>query len=531
MERIGLAPGTSIGGYTVVAPLGSGGMGTVYRVVDDGGGVAALKLLHPEVGADPVARARLVREVAALQRLRHPAVARVLDAEADSTEAFLVTELVAGESLDQTIRRDGPLDATALVELAGRLRDALEAVHAADVVHRDLKPSNVMVTADGPVLIDFGLAMARDDAPLTATSMVAGSPGYLAPELIEGGEPTSSVDWWGWAAVLAFAATARPPYGTGTLGVVLSRTSAGEPDLEGLPERTAAMLRRALAPDPAYRPPADEVVAALEAEAAGEPYDGEQRDDDHDDEGQHLDVDPAVGLGADRDIPRDVATHDGRTVVFSTGAEAEPGSGYERPPALPRWGTLLAAALLVGAAGAQVPLVTLMVVLAGLVVVRTVGSDVEAMHERRVRRGVRRADVPVAVLAVPWHLLRGVAGLFPAVFIAAAVTAVVGVVVWWTAGSSVWHLDAEPGEELTGTVVGVVLGALVLLFTVVSWFGPLGRLTRVGARRTLAGVAPGRVGATTAVVICLAGAAAFVVRVVSGQPITWWPAPPPVLPS
>jgi serine/threonine protein kinase len=99
MERIGLAPGSEIGGYTVVAPLGSGGMGTVYRAVDGGGTAVALKLLHPHVGADAAVRARLMREVAALQRLRHPAVAAVLDAEADSTEAFLVTELVPGETL------------------------------------------------------------------------------------------------------------------------------------------------------------------------------------------------------------------------------------------------------------------------------------------------------------------------------------------------------------------------------------------------------------------------------------------------
>ena len=117
MERIGLAPGSEVGGYRVVAPLGSGGMGTVYRAVDGGGAVVALKLLHPHVGADPVARDRLRREVVALQRLRHRGVATVLDAEADSTEAFLVTELVPGRNLEEHVRAHGRLEPDELVEV------------------------------------------------------------------------------------------------------------------------------------------------------------------------------------------------------------------------------------------------------------------------------------------------------------------------------------------------------------------------------------------------------------------------------
>ncbi|NKY08029.1 serine/threonine protein kinase, partial [Cellulomonas hominis] len=221
MERIGLAPGAEIGGYTILAPLGSGGMGTVYRAVDGGGTPVALKLLHPHVGADPSSRERLRREVVALQRLRHPGVAAVLDAEADSTEAFLVTELVPGPDLAEHVRQHGPLDAAALHRLADGLRDALEAVHAAGVVHRDLKPSNVLVTADGPVLIDFGIAQSVDETRVTSAGVVVGTPGYLAPELVDGAEPTPATDWWGWAALLAFAATGRAPFGTRPLEAVL----------------------------------------------------------------------------------------------------------------------------------------------------------------------------------------------------------------------------------------------------------------------------------------------------------------------
>ncbi|UZN04057.1 serine/threonine-protein kinase [Cellulomonas sp. S1-8] len=269
MERIGLTPGSEIGGYTIVAPLGSGGMGTVYRAVDGGGHEVALKLLHPHVGSDAVVRTRLMREVAALQRLRHPAVAAVLDAEADSTEAFLVTELVAGDTLTDHVRERGTLDADDLLTLAEGLRSALAAVHAAGVVHRDLKPSNVLLTDDGPVLIDFGLAQGvDDDANLTSAGFVLGTPGYLPPELLDGSEPSAATDLWGWAALLAFAATGRDPFGSRPLEAVLARARAGQVDLEGVGPVTAAAIAGALRPDPAERTDPEDVVAALRAVAA-----------------------------------------------------------------------------------------------------------------------------------------------------------------------------------------------------------------------------------------------------------------------
>jgi hypothetical protein len=485
-------------------------MGAVYRVVDDGGNVAALKLLHREVSADPVARTRLLREVAALQRLRHPAVARVLDAEVDSTEAFIVTELVAGESLDQVVRQHGPLRAAPLADLADALADALAAVHDADVVHRDLKPSNVMMTADGPVLIDFGLARTVDDAPLTATSMVAGSPGFLAPELIDGGDPTPAVDWWGWAAVLAVAAPGRPPYGTGSLGQVLARTRGGDPDLDGLPARTGAVLHWALSADPHDRADPDGVRAALRDQA-------EHPDEDDEDEAVDHDAVTEVIESPDGD-PQEPDDLD------QVGVD-----GYVRPPAFPRWGSLAAAAVLVVAAGARWPAVTVAVVVALLVVVRTVGSDVEAMHTRRMRRGVSRWDVPRAWVTIPWHLALSVLGLVPALVVAAAGTVIVGGLTWRFTAAAL--SPAAPGEDLTGWAVSLVVGLLGLFFVVATWFGPLARTTRVGARRTLAAVAPGRSGAGVVVVACLVAAAVLFIQLADGATTTWWPAPPPDVPS
>lgn len=274
MERVGLEPGAEIGGYTILAPLGSGGMGTVYRAVDGGGTTVALKLLHPHIGADPGARERLRREVAALQRLRHPGVAAVLDAEADSTEAFLVTELVPGKDLSAHVRSRGPLDAAGLHRLADRLADALQAVHEAGVVHRDLKPSNVVLGPQGPVLIDFGVAQSVDETRLTSAGFVVGTPGYLAPELIGGAEPTPETDWWGWAGLLVFAATGRAPFGVRPLEAVLARTREGDADLRGLGPITSGALWDALAPEPGDRATPQEVVAALaEAERRGESFD------------------------------------------------------------------------------------------------------------------------------------------------------------------------------------------------------------------------------------------------------------------
>ncbi|MCG2796916.1 MAG: serine/threonine protein kinase [Cellulomonas sp.] len=578
MERIGLAPGTPIGGYTIVAPLGQGGMGAVYRAVDDGGGAVALKLLHPDVGADPVARARLTREAAALQRLRHPAVARVLDVEADSTEAFLVTELVPGRSLDVQVRTDGPLGPQALVDLAVGLHAALAAVHEAGVLHRDLKPSNVMMTTNGPVLIDFGLAQSAGDTQLTSTGLLVGTPGYLAPELLDGQEPGPTGDLWGWAAVLAYAATGHPPFGSGPVGTVLARSRAGEPDLSGLPPRTEAALRAALRPDPVARLQPAELIDALRATAQGEP--------DPADEMTHVvvDRDAATTTLAGAAGAAGAAANDGRTRVFvppPPGAEPtevvgppappvptvgapellddrpdlipgsagpdEPGlppvpsgspsldldgpPGYQRPPATRRWGSVLALGVLVAAAGTQYPTITLAVALVGLVLMRAVGSGVEAFHGRRERLGVRGSDRVLAVVGAPWHLLLALLGLLPGVVIGSAVVVIALGFTWWLVGSGQWALtDAPAGAVPTGVGVAVVMGAVVLLGVLLIWFGPLGRLTRIGARRTLAVIAPGPLGALVVVVVALAASAVLVARMLAGEPIVWWPLEAPHLP-
>ena len=256
--------GREVGGYRLLRRIGAGGMGSVHEAVDADGRHVALKLLHPHIGMDPQARRRLAREVSLLHRVRDAGVARVLDAEVEDAEAFVVTELVDGPTLEEDVAADGPFAPEELSNLAHGLAEALRAIHAVGVVHRDLKPGNVMMSEHGPVVIDFGIAQVVDDARLTQTGMVTGTPGYLDPEVIAGAEPGPVCDWWGWAAVLVFAATARPPFGRGPTGVVLARVATGQVDTDGLPEVTARALRAALDPDPERRLDPDGVLAVLD---------------------------------------------------------------------------------------------------------------------------------------------------------------------------------------------------------------------------------------------------------------------------
>ncbi len=257
------------GGYRLIERIGTGGMGSVYRALNGDGAWVAVKILHPAISADPQARARLAREVATMRRVHGPGVAELLDAEVDEDDAFVVTELIDGPTLFEDVREYGAYSAAELAGLAHGLRQALESIHAAGVVHRDLKPSNVMMSASGPVLIDFGIAQVADDARFTQTGLVSGTAGYLDPQALQGEDPSPAGDWWSWAAVLAFAATGRAPFGKGPTGAVISRVYGHEVDLDGLPVGTAQVLRAALSPAVEERPTPAQVVGVLNRCAAG----------------------------------------------------------------------------------------------------------------------------------------------------------------------------------------------------------------------------------------------------------------------
>ncbi|MCI2238073.1 serine/threonine protein kinase [Paenibacillus sp. TRM 82003] len=263
------APGDRLGGYRLDRVVGEGGMGVVWLALDDEHRAVALKVLKPHIAADPDARARLAREVQSLERVRSPRVAEVISADVDSPWPHLVTRYVPGPSLEAVVSSRGPLRGGRLRDLGHGLAEALEAIHAAGVVHRDLKPSNVLLLDGAPVVIDFGIAHVADDVRLTSTGLVMGTPGYLSPEVVAGGRVSTATDWWGWAATVAYAASGRPPFGTGPMEVVLDRVRRADVDLAGVPADLRGPLLAALAVNPVHRPHPEQLLRALDGATTG----------------------------------------------------------------------------------------------------------------------------------------------------------------------------------------------------------------------------------------------------------------------
>jgi serine/threonine protein kinase len=211
-----------VGSYQLLARLGAGGMGVVYLASGQDGRPVALKVLRPEMTDDAEFRTRFSREVTALTRVRGVCTVRVLDADTTAARPFLVTEYAEGPSLAEYIDSRGPMDPQMLYGLATGLAEALTAIHAAGIVHRDLKPSNVLLTAGGPKVIDFGIAQVLEATAVTRAGMTVGSAGYMAPEQIMGRAGTAA-DIFSWAVTIAYAASGRSPFGTGTPEVILYR--------------------------------------------------------------------------------------------------------------------------------------------------------------------------------------------------------------------------------------------------------------------------------------------------------------------
>jgi serine/threonine protein kinase len=265
-------PGT-LGPYRLLDRLGEGGMGVVHLARDPEGRLVAVKVLQPLGIEGPNARRRLGREVETMRRVRSPYVAEVLDADVTGEFPYIVTRFVAGPTLDEMVRRRGPLPGPGLRRLAYGTAEALAAIHAAGVVHRDLKPGNVMLAEDRPIVIDFGIAQVGDATRLTQTGLVMGTPGYLAPEVIEGqpSSPASDVHCWG--ATMVFAATGRLPFGEGSYESIFYRIVSGRADLEGVPAPLVPLISAALARDPVHRPSASSLRAQASAleQSAGSP--------------------------------------------------------------------------------------------------------------------------------------------------------------------------------------------------------------------------------------------------------------------
>ncbi|MFF7161098.1 serine/threonine-protein kinase [Streptomyces sp. NPDC008086] len=272
MEQLGPGDPQQIGAYRLLARLGAGGMGDVYLARSDRGRTVAVKLVRRELAAQEEFRARFRQEVQAARQVGGFWTAPVLDADTEADVPWVATGYVAGPSLQQVVGRDhGALPERSVRILAAGLAHALKDIHAAGIVHRDLKPSNVLVTIDGPRVIDFGIARALetvDETGLTRTGALVGSPGFMAPEQVRGDRITPACDVFCLGSVLAYAATGTLPFGSVDSGAhaVMFRIAQEEPDLEGVPEGVADLVRDCLRKDPGARPTLDRILERTGAE-------------------------------------------------------------------------------------------------------------------------------------------------------------------------------------------------------------------------------------------------------------------------
>ncbi|MEU9955133.1 protein kinase [Streptomyces sp. NPDC050982] len=270
------------GEYRTLALLGAGGMGRAYLARSGSGRLVVVKVMHAHLAAEPLFRERLRREAQAARAVTGPFTAAVLDAGTRAPLPWLAVEYCAGPTLSEAVAGCGPLAAGDLASLGAALAEALTAIHAAGLAHRDLKPANVLVTGQGPRVIDFGIAKALGDGPasgpsgkaLTGSGEMLGSFGFMAPEQITyATEPAASCDVFALGALLALAATGRNPHGGGTAPQIVYRTLHEEPDLVGVPDgEWTAFLTRCLSKGPDGRPTAAEVLDWCAARAGERPW-------------------------------------------------------------------------------------------------------------------------------------------------------------------------------------------------------------------------------------------------------------------
>ncbi|MPY52863.1 serine/threonine-protein kinase, partial [Streptomyces acidicola] len=260
---------TAVGPYRLLGRLGSGGMGRVYLGRSAGGRTVAVKIVHPHFALDEEFRARFRREVDAARRVGGAWTAPVLDADPEAPVPWVATAYAAGPSLAGAVADAGPLPAHSVRVLGAGLAEALTAVHALGLVHRDVKPSNVLLTVDGPLLIDFGIARATDGtASLTSTGVSIGSPGYMSPEQILGKGVTGAADVFSLGAVLAYAATGESPFPGDSSAALLYKVVHEEPELGSLEGELRELVQHCLTKEPTGRPRPEEVARALAPEGA-----------------------------------------------------------------------------------------------------------------------------------------------------------------------------------------------------------------------------------------------------------------------
>ncbi|MGW1514653.1 serine/threonine-protein kinase [Streptomyces sp. NPDC002394] len=259
-----------VGSFRLHRRLGAGGMGVVYLGSDRRGQRVALKVIRPDLAEDQEFRSRFAREVSAARRIRGGCTARLVAADLEADRPWFATQYVPGPSLHDRVAEEGALRAADVASIGAALSEGLVAVHEAGVVHRDLKPSNILLSPKGPRIIDFGIAWATGASTLTHVGTAVGSPGFLAPEQVRGAAVTPATDVFSLGATLAYAAMADSPFGHGSSEVMLYRVVHEEPQLHGVPDALAPLIRACLAKDPEDRPSTLQLSMRLKEIAARE---------------------------------------------------------------------------------------------------------------------------------------------------------------------------------------------------------------------------------------------------------------------
>ena len=533
-----------IGPYRVIEKIGEGGMGVVYLGADAEGRRVAIKVLGPGVANDPSARLRLAREVETMRRVRNRYVAEVLDADVHGPAPYVVTRYVPGRTLEDTVREGGPLRGMALDAFAEGLAEALAAIHAAGVVHRDLKPGNVMLDSGQPVIIDFGIAHIQDSTRLTKTGLVMGTPGYLAPEVIEGASSSGASDVHSWGATVAYAATGRQPFGSGTYQTIFFRVLEGKPDVVGIPPQLLPFVTAALSTDPKARPSArwlagqlgmpgsaqllvpgsastrldssltrfDPPPTRVEPPSAGASYPSTRMMPPS--PGPLLSPRPVgVGYRSPAEAAADVADLlppvapqvAARRQAQAGAMAAAPSQPDWHPPAL---GLLsLAAGVAAVALSVLLPIAGTIISLAVITLLRAVDRAQSALDERRqLHHGARPSDIVIVVLAAPWTVVRSA---LTTVFLApvALVPALVA------AGASVVFARSgtlpDAGSWAAGAAVAVYC------------FGPGSRTPKRQLRRMSSSIIRRPAALTVAFISAWALALAIVSSALSQPPLIW----------
>ena len=472
-----------MGDYRLLAKIGEGGMGVVHLAQAPDGSRVALKVLRQHIIGDDEARERLAREVASLRRVTSPRIAEVIDADPWGETPFVATRYVPGLSLHEHARQEGPISGDDLRHFAAGLAEAVIAVHAVGVLHRDIKPSNVLLEGRSPVLIDFGLARLAEDPRLTHTGWLLGTPGYLAPEILYGDDATTASDVHSWAATVVFAATGKPPFGTGPAMAIMDRVRRGEHDLSAVPPALLPLVRACLAPDPADRPETAAVLASLRAPAAAPRPDRPVRDEPTmpfvlaTPEPTALQSAPPTRIAGPSVLQPARAPYMQPPAPQQTSRMSEdrprlvPPDGWRRPPGgLPKLqrGLLLAGLFATATLGfARAPYLCLLVTAVLALAVRTVSWTTESARQRQHLRGRRRwYDGPLTVASSPWYLVVATGGTLMLLLWSAFVAFVVGFAYLLFRGPLV------PGLLLMGAV-----------FATSVWWGPAARRLRVPTRR------------------------------------------------